>query len=208
MDLAKIGKFIQERRKEKGLTQVQLSQKIGVSEKTVSKWECGYGFPDTTLMLPLCKVLGINANELLSGKILRDDAEYKVTAEENILLMANQDRYKNKMMLTLEWVIGYMSVLILLICAMIVSFVDMPFVWRILIIIFGFINCMIGVAFALKIEKDAGYYACGHCNHRYIPSYKSVIWSMHMGRTRYMKCPKCGKKSWNRKVVDKDVENK
>ena len=53
MDLKITGEFIQECRKNKKLTQVQLAQKIGVSEKTISKWECGKGFPDTTLMLPL-----------------------------------------------------------------------------------------------------------------------------------------------------------
>ena len=73
MDLIVTGKFIKEQRKAKGLTQLQLAEKIGVSEKTISKWECGNGFPDTTLMLPLCSALGISANELLSGKILSTD---------------------------------------------------------------------------------------------------------------------------------------
>ena len=77
MDLIKIGKFIQQQRKEKNLTQVQLAQKIGVSEKTISKWECGNGFPDTTLMLPLCSALSISANELLSGKLINENDEYK-----------------------------------------------------------------------------------------------------------------------------------
>ena len=73
MDLGIIGKFIQERRKAKKLTQVQLSEILEVSEKTISKWESGRGFPDTTLILPLCKVLDITANELLSGKLLPTD---------------------------------------------------------------------------------------------------------------------------------------
>ena len=57
MDLKQIGCLIKEQRKAKGLTQSQLAQKLCVSEKTISKWECGGGFPDASLMLPLCKAL-------------------------------------------------------------------------------------------------------------------------------------------------------
>ena len=67
MDLLKTGKFIADRRKQKKLTQAELANIIGISEKTVSKWECGNGFPDTSLMLPLCEALDISANGLLSG---------------------------------------------------------------------------------------------------------------------------------------------
>ena len=72
MDLMQIGKFIAERRKFKKLTQSELAKKMNISEKTVSKWECGYGFPDTSLILPLCNALDITANELLSGKLLSE----------------------------------------------------------------------------------------------------------------------------------------
>lgn len=49
----------------------------------------------------------------------------------------------------------------------------------------------------------AGYYECRKCNYKYIPSYNSVLFAMHTGRTRYMKCPHCGKKSWQKKVISK-----
>lgn len=203
MDLRKIGRFIQECRKSKKLTQIQLAQKIGVSEKTISKWECGNGFPDATLILPLCESLNINANELLSGKHLSDET-YKKRAEENIINLTNQDVYKNKMLLTLECIIGYLSILVLTTFVMIASYVEIATLWRVLLIVFGFINCIIGVAFALKIEKDAGYYVCRHCKHQYIPTYKQVFWASHIGRTRHMKCPKCNKKSWHKKIVSKN----
>ncbi|MBQ9485910.1 MAG: helix-turn-helix transcriptional regulator [Clostridia bacterium] len=70
MNLAAIGKFVKEKRKEKGLTQAQLAEKLSVSEKTVSKWECGKGLPDAEFMLPLCNELGISADELLSGRTI------------------------------------------------------------------------------------------------------------------------------------------
>ena len=80
MDLKKTGEFIAEQRKLKGFTQAQLAQKISVSEKTISKWECGKGFPDASLILPLCDALEITANELLSSCKLSTDKEYREKA--------------------------------------------------------------------------------------------------------------------------------
>ena len=204
MDLRNNGKFIQECRKSKKLTQVQLSQKIGVSEKTISKWECGNGFPDTTLILPLCNVLGISANELLSGKILSSDKEYKEKAESNLINLKQSQEKNAKFLLTLEWVIGIFSILILMTFVGVASYVDMPNALRIILCVVGFIIAMIGIHFCLIIEKDAGFYECEHCKHKYIPTYKQIVWSAHMGRTRHMKCPKCGKKSWNKKTLKED----
>ena len=92
MDLSITGKFIAERRKEKGFTQVKLAEKLNVSEKTISKWECGNGFPDTTLILPLCEALEISANELLSAKLLPTEKEYKQQAEQNLIEMKKKDK--------------------------------------------------------------------------------------------------------------------
>ena len=67
MNLDKIGKFISKCRKDKKLTQEQLSEKLGISDRAVSKWERGLCLTDASIMLPLCEILGINVNELLSG---------------------------------------------------------------------------------------------------------------------------------------------
>jgi len=204
MDQVKIGKFIQECRKAKNLTQVQLAQKIGVSEKTISKWECGNGFPDATLMLPLSKELGITTNELLSGKILSSDKEYKNLAETNLINLKQTQEKTSKFLLTLEWIIGIFSIIILLSFTFVASFVSMPDAWRIVLCVLGFVITFIGIHFCLIIEKDAGFYECACCQHKYIPTYKQILLSAHMGRTRHMKCPKCGKKSWNKKTIHND----
>ena len=201
MDLQVTGKFIKERRKAKGLTQLGLSQKLSVSEKTVSKWECGNGFPDTTLMLPLCSVLGITANELLSAKLLSSE-EYKDMAEQNLIELKDKVQKANKHLLTFEWVFGYLMTLGYIVCIFVASFVQMFWVWRALLIAFGFINLIVGVIFSIRIEQVAGFYECGNYKHKYVPTYKSVFFSMHYGRTRYMKCPKCGKKTWQKKTID------
>ena len=58
--------------------------------------------------------------------------------------------------------------------------------------------------YVLKVEVEAGYYECGKCHHRYVPSFKTAVLAMHIGTTRYMKCPKCEKKAWAKKVLTKD----
>ncbi len=203
MDLAKIGKFIADRRKAKKLTQVQLAEKLMVSEKTISKWECGNGFPDTTLMLPLCEVLEISANELLCGKSLSNE-EFKNTADKNIVALKRANEHLSKLLLLSEWFVGIFSVLIILAGTIISSYLDIAEIWRVLIVVGSLLIAIPPIAFAIWIEKDAGFYECGHCHHKYIPTWKAVTWSMHMGRTRKMKCPKCGKKTWNKKVISSE----
>ena len=68
MDNAKIGRLIYALRKEKGMTQRQLAECMNISDKTVSKWECGKGLPEVVFMEPLCQILGITVNELLAGE--------------------------------------------------------------------------------------------------------------------------------------------
>lgn len=200
MDLQIIGKFIKEQRKAKELTQLQLSEKLNVSEKTISKWECGNGFPDTSLMLPLCKELDISANELLSGKRLTTN-EYKQLAEDNLIKLTSEQERSYKFLLTVETVLGYMASITFLILIFVASFIDMATWLRIVLIAIGLIQFVVAIHFCLCIEKDAGYYECAHCYNKYIPTYKQVLFSMHYGRTRYMKCPKCNKKSWQKKVT-------
>lgn len=97
MDQIKTGKFIAQMRKEQGLTQSQLADKLFISNKTISKWETGKGLPEVSLMLPLCEILGINVNELLTGEKI-SIAEYKEKAEENMMNLvqeAQESRKKN-----------------------------------------------------------------------------------------------------------------
>ncbi len=199
MDLKLSGKFIAKLRKAKGLTQVKLAEILHVSEKTISKWECGNGFPDTSIILPLCEALDISANELLSGKRLNDD-EYKNQAEENLIRLQGQQEKSHKFLLSTEWVLGTISSISFLIMIFVASFYEIALAWRIVLITFGFLQFLIGITFCLKIEKDVGFYQCAYCQNKYIPSFKQVLFSMHYGRTRFMKCPKCGRRTWNKKT--------
>lgn len=96
MNQKKIGEFIAELRKGKGLTQRQLADAVGVSDKTISKWECGNGLPEMSNIPILCDVLGININELLSGERLEQEI-YTEKAEENMMtLMQETAEHKRK----------------------------------------------------------------------------------------------------------------
>ena len=95
MDQIKIGEFISNLRKEQELTQKQLAEKIGVSDKTVSKWECGNGMPELSMLPILCEALGINVNELLSGERLAE-ADYSKRAEENMLHLIRESEEQKK----------------------------------------------------------------------------------------------------------------
>ena len=204
MDQIKIGKFIAECRKKENLTQMQLAEKLNITDRAVSKWERGKALPDASIMLALCDILKITVNDLLSGEVVTME-NYNKEMENKLIEMVKQKEENDKRLLTLEWVIGILSIAVLLIPILIASLVPIEKDWVRLVIVFsGFIPAIVGFIVALKIEQVAGYYECKHCKHRYVPTFKAINLAMHMGRTRYMKCPNCGKKSWQKKVISKE----
>ena len=203
MDQIKIGKFIAEKRREQGLTQAQLAEKLSITDRAVSKWENGRAMPDSSLMLDLCAHLKITVNDLLCGEVVSME-NYNEKLEKQLLEAIKQKEEADKRLLALEWVVGILSVVVLLVPILFAAYFPMDDWLRVVLIFAGFIPAIIGFAFAMRIEQVAGYYQCKCCGHKYVPSAKSMWSSMHMGRTRYMKCPKCGKRSWQKKVVSKD----
>lgn len=202
MNQIKIGKFIAEQRKQKGLTQIQLAEMLGITDRAISKWENGKGMPDSSIMLDLCDKLDITVNELLSGEVIKME-DYKKQAEENLLKIKKEKEDKDKQLLNSEIFIGYSSSLTFMILIFVASFVEMQSWIRIALIVFGSVVFAVGISKALKIEQTAGYYECQKCGHKYVPTYKNVLFAVHINRTRYMKCPNCNKKSWQKKVISK-----
>ena len=203
MDQIKIGKFIATRRKAQNLTQMQLAEKLGITDRAVSKWETGKTLPDATLMLDLCGILGISVNDLLTGEVVTME-NYNENMEKNLLEALEAKQKADKNLLNLEIVVGMMCVIILLGLAAFASFMQLEEWLRVVLILIGLVPFLVTLPFLIKIEQTAGYYACAECGHRYVPTFKSVFWSAHMGRTRHMRCPKCGKKSWQKKVLTKE----
>ena len=203
MDQVKIGKFIAECRKKANLTQMQLAEKLNITDRAISKWETGKSLPDSSIMLELCDILGISVNDLLCGEIVTM-ANYNKELENNLLEMIKQKEQADKRLLSVEVFIGITATIALFALIFVAAFIQMETWLKISLIVFGFILFLAGCFYALRIEQVAGYYECKHCKYRYVPTYKAVNMAMHMGRTRYMRCPQCGKKSWQKKVLSKD----
>ncbi len=200
MDQIKIGQFIASCRKEQGMTQAALAERLGITDRAVSKWETGRSLPDSGIMLELCGLLHINVNELLSGEKIMSEA-YDMRAEENLLAMRREVEEKNRQMLRTEYWIVFPVIAAGLVMVFTASFIEMPVWLRIMLIVFALAMVLTVAFIAVSIEQKAGYYECQHCRHRYVPAYWPTNLAMHMGRTRYMKCPECGKRSWQKKVL-------
>lgn len=202
MNQIKIGKFIAECRKKNNLTQMQLAEKLNITDRAISKWENGKAMPDSSIMLELCDELKISVNELLIGEII-DMKEYDKKSEELLLELAKQDEIKNKKLMTSMWTILITSTIfytgiMLLAVITLEEGIELG-----MIVCFSTILYIIAAFISLKFEVDAGYYECKNCHHKFVPTYKDVMFSVHMGTTRNLKCPECKKKSWAKKVMSK-----
>ena len=202
MDQVKIGRFIAERRKMIGLTQMQLAEKLSITDRAVSKWENGRSLPDSSIMLELCDELNITVNDLLSGEVVTMENNNKET-EKNLLALVREKENADKRLLNIEIVLGFITSIFFMTLIFVASFAEMQNWIRILLIAIGMVLFAVGIGYCLKIEQTAGYYECSECGHKYIPSFKSVLFAMHLNRTRFMKCPECGKRSWQKKVIRK-----
>ena len=133
MDQLKIGRFIAAERKRQGLTQRQLAEQLSISDKTISKWECGKGLPEVSLMLPLCKALQIGVNDLLSGERLCED-NYRKRAEENLMNLIEENRENKNRMLYSVLCVGVTVVAVSTLVAL-ASFLTIPLPARILLLL-------------------------------------------------------------------------
>lgn len=194
MDQIKIGKFISQMRKEKGLTQKQLGEELLISDKTVSKWETGKGLPEVSLMLPLCEKLGININELLTGERIPDE-DYKKKAEENIMDIM-REKEENIKKIIIEAIVCGVTILAGCTLITVAGLAEMKAWQRVLLIVIAIIVMTGGIAVAAIEDMSAGTYECSHCGARFVPSAKSYIFGAHTITKRKLTCPKCGKRSY------------
>ncbi len=199
MDQIKTGKFIASLRKEKGFTQVSLANRLGISDKTVSKWERGAGLPDVSLMLPLCEILEISVNELLTGEKLTD-ADYKEKAEVTIMSLVQENKENKKRML--QSVICEI-ITIIAVCSLVViaSYIEMPVAVRIALIIFAAITAAAGISTGATLEVKAGYYKCPKCGHLFVPEIKDYVKGYHTFTKRRLTCPECGKTGMCKHII-------
>lgn len=202
MDQIQIGKFIAACRKKAGLTQMQLSEQLGITDKAVSKWERGIAMPDTSIMLALCDTLGITVNELLSGERINMENN-KQNNEQLLLDLAKEIEQKNKVIWNAMWTIMIVSMIALFAGFMVAAFLIPEGVWQLVTILASVVLFLIPCFYALKLEVSVGAYKCKHCGHEIVPTYREALNAMHKGTTRYLKCPNCNKRSWCKKVIRK-----
>ena len=184
MDQLKIGKFIADCRKQKNLTQMQLAEKLGITDKAVSKWERGVAMPDTSIMLELCDILSISVNELLSGERINMENDNQKT-EQLLLDMAKELEKKNKTIWSSMWTIMIISITVLIAGIFIAAFLIPEGVWQLITILGSCVVFLIPCFYALKLEVSVGAYKCKNCGHEIVPTYKEAMNAMHMGFTRY-----------------------
>ena len=193
MDQVQIGRFIAEMRKAQNFTQRQLADILSVSDKTISKWECGKGLPEVSLMLPLCEALHITVNELLSGKRL-SDGDYRERAEQNMVdLMKENEENRKKMVLSV--ICGVVTVIACCSLIVIASFLPLPTSARIILILFAVATTVAGIGAAAVLEAKAGYYECPYCKALFVPTMADYIKGYHTITKRRLSCPQCGKTS-------------
>ena len=202
MNQVKIGKFIAECRKNKNMTQAELAEKLNITDRAISKWETGKGMPDSSIMLDLCNELKISVNELLSGEMI--SVENKNEKQEQLLLdMAKEVEKKNKIIWTSMWVIMGVSFTALFAGISISTFLIPEGVWQLVTILGICVVFLIPCFYALKLEVSVGAYKCKNCGYEIVPTYSEALWAMHRGFTRHLRCPKCNKRTWCKKIIKK-----
>ena len=202
MDYNKIGNFIIEKRKEKNLTQSKLAEKLFVSEKTISKWENGKSIPDANSLLKMSEIFDVSINELLNGEKLQGE-NYTQKAEQQLLELQKQKQHSDKRLLFSEIIIAVVSTILFLIVvytcvyAIQLNFIVVPVVF----ICIATLLFLFAMSYCLYLEQTVGYYVCTNCNHKYVPTFKQVLFATHCNRSRRFKCPHCHKRCWHKKVV-------
>ena len=202
MNQIKIGRFIAECRKKANLTQIQLAEKLGITDKAISKWERGVAMPDTSIMLELCEILCISVNELLSGEKINMENNNQ-NNEQLLLDMAKELEKKNKTIWNAMWTIMTVSIIGLIGGLAIIAFLMPEGPWMLVAILTLCAVFLIPCFYALKLEVSVGAYKCKNCGHEIVPTSMQALNAMHKGTTRYLKCPKCNKRTWCKKVLKK-----
>ncbi len=202
MNQVKIGRFIAECRKDNHLTQMQLAEKLNITDRAVSKWENGKSLPDASIMLDLCNILKISVNELLSGeKINMNELDRK--SDELLLELAKQDELKNKKLMMAMVTIVIVSIIFYIGILFLAFSILKEGTTLGIVIATATIIFVLSIFIALKFEVEAGYYECKNCHYRFVPSYKEVMLVTHLGSIRHLKCPQCHKRTWAKKVMSK-----
>ena len=191
MDQIKTGRLIAETRKQLNMTQRQLADALSISDKTVSKWECGKGLPEISLLVPLCGILQITVNDLLTGEKI-SEGDYRQKAEENMMNLIEENQENKK-----KWILSMICAVITIIavCSLVViaAYIEMPTAVRIALVVFAAATAAAGVGAATVLQAKAGHFECPYCKALFVPTMREFVKAYHSFTKRRLTCPHCGK---------------
>lgn len=150
-----IGNFIAECRNKKELTQAELSERIKVSNSTISKWEKGKSLPEVSIMPRLCQELDITVNELISGERI-NDRDYIEKAEANLLNLKKLEESNNQILQKLKIIIQVICIIAFIVMTLIGLIAKAELLYKEILIISGIIVLITGIYFSIKIDKEIG----------------------------------------------------
>ena len=200
MDQIKIGKFITECRKKKNLTQAQLAENLNITDRAISKWETGKSMPDFDIMLKLCEILEISVNELLCGEMINREQKDEQLNELIFQMAKNEERYHKRLRHS-AYVIIATSMVALVCLITLISLLIPECGFQYFMIIVAIILFIIPCIIAFKFKVETGYYECKDCQHMFVPNYKEIALLMQTPTRRLLKCIKCGKWTWCKKLT-------
>ncbi len=199
MDQMRTGSFLKALRRERGWTQNELAERLHVSEKTVSKWETGRGMPEVGLMLPLCELLEISVNELLSGERLAGE-QYRGRAEENMLSLAC-DRTPSGVKVAVCTAACVLLVVVVMTLILLAATLIIPVWARICMIVCAFLGVVAVIAPILLVALSTEIFLCPTCGKKFVPTARAYLFAPHTLLRRRLRCPHCGKKGWCRSLL-------
>ena len=200
MDNIKVGKFITECRKKKNLTQAQLAEKLNITDRAISKWETGKAMPDSDIMLDLCNIFEISVNELLCGEKLDIEPKTEQFNELIFQMAKNEERYHKRLRHSACVIVA--TSLTALVCLLtLISLLIPECGFQDFLIIMSVVLFIIPCSIALKFKVETGYYECKNCQHMFVPNYKEIALLMQTPTRRLLKCTKCGKWTWCKKLT-------
>jgi transcriptional regulator with XRE-family HTH domain/DNA-directed RNA polymerase subunit RPC12/RpoP len=204
MDNQKIGLFISQKRKQRQLTQADLAAKLFVSDRAVSKWERGKSLPDASLMVDLCSILNISLSELFSGEELPSERK-PAAAEEELLGLKKENEEYAKSLLKATWATFIPTFILVISGILFASFYTDShpdfWPWTVVIIVISLLILIAEAVLCVRFEWRAGVYVCPNCGEKIKTTFPAVLFSMHAGTTRYLRCPKCHQKGWCKKKL-------
>jgi hypothetical protein len=156
--------------------------------------------PDSDIMLELCSILGINVNELLCGDMIVVEQKDEQLNELILQMAKNEESYHKRLLHSAYVIIA--SSLTALVCLMtLISLLIPECAFQSFLLTASVILFMIPCIIALKFKVETGYYECKNCQHMFVPNYKEIALLMQTPTRRLLKCTKCGKWTWCKKLT-------